>query len=217
MNGLITPANFDFFARYLLAGFILLSVRSRFVSTRRPLATEVLFEAVILSLLNQLAFLVIASVVDIGFIHLPQGMQTVISSAIGERAIFFSEVLVLPVLLGITFGFNLQRGWNDALLRRLSLPVIHPVERAYDFAFIKDRSPGFVILTFKDGSQIYGFFGTQSLASTDRNRSDIYLERLYNAQDDGQWLEATPQRSAVITLDDIRSIEFLETEGDGSD
>jgi len=43
MNEFITPENVGFFARYLLAGFSLLSVRSRFVSAQRPQAAEVLF------------------------------------------------------------------------------------------------------------------------------------------------------------------------------
>ena len=59
MVDLIDPANFEFFARYFLAGFILASVRSRYVLGERPKAAEFIFESVILSLLNQMCFLVL--------------------------------------------------------------------------------------------------------------------------------------------------------------
>jgi hypothetical protein len=204
---LISPANFDFFARYLLAGFILMSVRSSFVSAQRPRPTEVLFDAVFLSLVNQLIFLAIVSLalwlVPVTAARLrPDG-----------RLVFFLEVLALPVLLGIVWGNALARDWKIASLRRLMMPNVHPTERAYDFAFARRPGPGFVIVTYKDGMQVFGYFGYRSLAATDDRRSDIYLERLYSVGEDGQWSETMPSRSALLMLDDIRSIEFIPEGG----
>ena len=56
------------------------------------------------------------------------------------------------------------------------------------------------IVTYEDGTQIFGYFGQQSLASTDPNRSDLFLERLYDVDDDQQWQEKSPPRSALIFL-----------------
>lgn len=205
MNGLINPTNFEFFARYLLAGLIVISVRSRFVVGERPRLTEMLVEAVILSLINQLSFLALASIgAWLG------GLWG--QAAPPARLVFFLEVLVLPALLGLLFGWNLSRGWNNALLRRLSMPVQSPVRRAYDYAFGQVWSEGFVIVTYTDGSRIYGYFGGISLASTDPDRSDLFLERLYDVGEDDQWLEKHPPRSALVSLSDVRSIEVLEGE-----
>jgi hypothetical protein len=204
---LISPANFEFFARYLLAGFILMSVRSSFVSAQRPRPAEVLFDAVFLSLLNQLAFQLLLAAI-LWLVPDPRGYLNPIG-----RPAFFLEVIGLPVILGVLWGNALAREWKIASLRRLFMPNVHPTERAYDYAFARRAGPGFLIMTYKDGTQVFGYFGYRSLAATDDRRSDIYLERLYSVDDRGQWSEAEPPRSALLLLDDIRSIEFIPEGG----
>ncbi len=95
-----------------------------------------------------------------------------------------------------------SRGWNRSILRRLSLPVTHPSHTGYDFAFASGRQPGFVIITFDDGTVVRGWFGERSLASSDPNRSDIYLERIYG--------EGETVLSGIVSLAGMRSIEFIE-------
>jgi hypothetical protein len=72
------------------------------------------------------------------------------------RLPFFLEVLVLPVLLGLALGLNLRRGWNEALLRRLSMPIVQPTRRAYDHLFGEIRRESFLIVTYEDGTTVYG-------------------------------------------------------------
>lgn len=203
MNTLLTPDNFDFFARFLLAGWIIISIRSRFVVGERPKLAETLAEAVILSLINQLIFSLFSLGFDLGF---P-------TRAPSARLNFYAEVVLLPACLGLLFGWNLSRGWNKSLLRRLSMPIHLPKRRAYDHAFTQNQTEGFVILTFGDGTKVYGYFGENSLAGSDPEHGDIYLERLYAIGDDGQWFEENPPRSAFLDLADVRSIEFLKPEG----
>ena len=69
-----------------------------------------------------------------------------------------------------------------------------------------------MIVTFNDGTVVYGFFGKDSLAASDGNRGDIYLERLYHRDGNDRWSEALPRRGTLLSLDGMRSIEFLETE-----
>jgi len=208
LQDLFSPTNFDFFARYFLAGFILFSVRGRYVLGERPKPAEVVFEAIVLSLINQLVFLLLVGLVQ--WIAQLCGWNTgAIVDTNGKTALFL-EVLILPTLLGAVFGANLKRGWNSAFLRRLSMPVVHPTRRAYDFAF-SDRETCFLIVNFKDGGSVYGYFGPTSLAASDPGRSDLYLETLYDVANDGQWTESNPPRSALISIDDVRSIEFVPT------
>ncbi|WP_306116901.1 MULTISPECIES: DUF6338 family protein, partial [unclassified Roseovarius] len=108
-------------------------------------------------------------------------------------------------------GRTLHKNGGDS---GAQVTIEHPIRKAYDYAFTHDRPPGFVILTFQDGVEIYGYFGPESLAANDPARSDIYLERLYDIDEDGQWSEKNIGRSAVISLEGIRSIEFLDPEGE---
>ena len=204
---LFTPANFEFFARYFLAGFILFSVRNRYVLGERAKAGEIVVEAVILSLINQLVFLTLGYLKSSVLGVLPETIA--VWPAFTDATVsFYIEILILPACLGVLFGANLHRGWNRAFLRRISMPVVHPTRRAYDFAFA-DREPCFLLVNFKDGGSVYGFFGQDSLAASDPARSDIFLERLYDVGNEGQWTESKPSRSALIAIDDIRSIEFV--------
>ena len=197
MLDLINPGNFDFFARYLLAGLIIIWIRSNYLLARRPPLTEMVAEAVIFSLLNQLLFLTLAALLP--------------TIALPPRGTFFLEVLVLPVLLGLLLGVSLSRGWFNAAFRRLSIPV-QPVSRAYDFAFAAQDAESFAILTYSDGTEIFGYFGDNSFTATGVDHSDIYLERLYEVAVDGRWTERHPARGAWASLTDLRSIEFLGSE-----
>ncbi len=192
-------ATFEFFARFVLSGFMIIWVRSAFVMGDRPRLAEMAVEAVILSLLNQLAFLLATSAFSL--FTLP---------SVPPRLLLLLEVLVLPALLGTAFGLSLMRGWNRAVLRRLSMPIQNPIRRAHDFAFLQNATERFVIVTYADGTRVHGFYGQNSLAANDAGRSDLYLERLYDIDDEGQWYEQKPPRSGLLSLTGARSIEFLE-------
>lgn len=213
MPNLLSPGTFDFFASYLLAGYVVIIVRSRFVAGLRPKPTELVVEAIIFSLINQLVASMIVEISTLsGFSRwlsdvgvLPNGES---------RLFFFAKVLILPACIGTLLGYNLTAGWKNALLRRLSLPVIHPVQKGYDFAFGNNREPGFVIVTYFDGTTVAGYFGEHSLAASDDARSDLYLERLYSLGEESlEWVEPSPSRSGLISLKNVRSIEFLDQEG----
>lgn len=203
MSPIFGPETFEFFARYVIAGFVLLSVRSRYVAGERPRNAELFFEVVVLSLVNRLVFLLLSSGAQVTGLaaRLPVPPPDLV---------FLAEVLLLPVLLGVLAGINLRRGWDRALLRRLAMPVQHPIRTGYDFAFAERLGPGFVIISFRDGVEVRGYFGTASLASSDASRSDIFLERVYDVAEDGSWLTPNPPRSAYVALADVRSIEFLQ-------
>ena len=209
MIDLFDPANFDFFARFFLAGFILYSVRTRYVLGEKPKASEVVFESVILSLINQLVFMVLSPLGALLLALVPDQITTFLSVLTGGKSAFFAEVLILPALLGVVFGVTLRKGWNSAIMSRLAMPIVHPTRRAYDFAFGDVRGDRFVIVTYADGTQVFGLFGEKSLAASDGDRSDIFIERLYMVTD-GNWTPTSPPKSALLMLRDIRSIEFIQ-------
>lgn len=208
MTDLLRPETFEFFARYLLAGFIVISVRSRLTASRPPKPGEILLDAVVLSLINQVLYVGGRSLLENARL-LDIAPQTAASGI--NTLSFYIEILVCPVLLGIVIGRLAGSGSVGFVLRRLSMPGTHPIAEAYDFAFASGQQKGFVILSFMDGTVIYGYFGDQSLAASDENRSDIYLESLYTVEQD-QWTLANPPRAAWISLDGVRSIEFLKPE-----
>ena len=213
MEKLLTPETFEFFARFLLAGYVVIFVRSTFVLGLRPKPAELLIEAVILSIVVQLCAFGLEALHDVvaatdwakdslpDFLLIPPDAL--------KLAI---RVLFIPAALGALLGYFLHSNFRSGILRRFSLPVVHPVRKAHDFAFGNNRQAGFVEVTFDDGTKIGGWFGENSLAATDDTRSDLYLERAYIIQDNGDWKEANEPRAILINLKDVRSIEFLLNE-----
>lgn len=211
MTQLLSPDTFEFFARYLLAGYVVILVRSRFVAGLQPRAAELVFEAIILSLWVQVFSIALAGSAQ--FLGLTAWLDTQIEDGWRSgRLVLLLEILLLPVALGMLFGWSLTAGWKNALFRRLSVPIIHPVRTGYDFWFGAEPKPSVLILTFEDGTVISGYFGQNSLAASDPARRDIYLEYLYTQTEDGEWGEPKVKRSAIISLESVRSIEILEAE-----
>lgn len=183
----LEPASFEFFARYVLTGFIIFVVRIGFVRAERPKIADVVLDIAMFSLLNQLVWQLVVWMGE-GLHQLAHASgaapSTIHAFFPGERVAFFLECLVLPSLIGVLSGLALARGWSRGLLRALSIPVVDPLPRAYDHVFAR-RGTGFVIVTYKDGTQIFGYYGEDSRAGRDPARSEIYLERLYQPQPDG--------------------------------
>lgn len=124
MTDLLSPATFEFFARNLLAGYVIILVRSRFIRGVRPKPAELVVEAVILSLLNQAVLMLLRFAAGFG-----PGIPGLPNLPADADLTF--EVVVLPALVGLILGWHPSRGGENAFLRLLSMPVIHPVQRAY--------------------------------------------------------------------------------------
>jgi len=203
------PDTFEFFARYFLAGFIFASVRARYVIGEKPASSDVIYEAIILSLLNQVIFQAFTSLADWLRPEPPLNSVVLWLYQSGEHFSFQLETLLLPGTLGLLSGMVLRAEWNTPILTRLAMPIVHPTVRAYDYAFGDITTDRFVIITYTDGTLIYGYFGENSLASSAADRGDIYIERLYDLVD-GVWTPTAPPKSALVILKDVRSIEFIE-------
>ena len=200
MGQLLTPETFEFFARYLLAGFVFMSARSRFVAGERPRINETLVESLILSLINQMVAL-------LTFAGATQDW-----SAANPSLRLFLEVVVQPAFLGLLTGWLSVRNWLPAGLRRLIMPAVRPVLPAVDYAFDRLEAPAYVILTFEDGRQVFGFFGSASMVSTDTENGGMFIEDIYSVSGDGVWTPADPGRGAWVAMSRLRSIEFIGSE-----
>ncbi len=200
MQQLVTPETFQFFAQYFLAGFVLLSARSWFVLGERPRPNETLIEGVILSLINQFVFIYSFGWLSPNWINANANIYLLI------------EVLIQPLVIGGLAGWAIGANWFPAGLRRIFMPTTRPVRKTFGQAFDQLVEPVYVIVAFKDGKEVYGYFGEDSVASTDPEEGGIFFERLYDISEQGDWIEVSPNRSAWLTLDNVHSIEFLKNE-----
>lgn len=104
------------------------------------------------------------------------------------------------------------------VLDRLILQPFHPVPTSWDFVFSKGL-PASVIVTLKDGRSVFGYWGENSFASTEPTERDIFIEKVFQAPEDGGPCRERPRSKGMLILaEEIRHIEFMsEDEGEKCD
>lgn len=95
------------------------------------------------------------------------------------------------------------------LFKKSKISPTHSIPYAWDYAFHNSFSH-FIVVTLIDGSQIFGWYSTNSIASSEPDQRDIFIEKTYSYND--TWKEIEPSEGIWIRGDQIRAIEFLKGE-----
>ncbi len=112
---------------------------------------------------------------------------------------------MILALVRAWFVQNDSFGWFFELLM---LTPINPIPTGWDWVF-SGTGPCFVLVTLRDGKEIAGYFGHNSMASSDPNRRDIYIEKVYTVPSDGsRWAEVEGTRGMHIDGSQISRVEF---------
>lgn len=118
-------------------------------------------------------------------------------------------------LLGIAFLFATPAGiavlWN--FLRRsdrLQPWVLHPTPSGWDHHFDRGE-PCWVLCHLKSGALVGGLYGTDSLASSHPREPDIYLEEVWQVDEDGKFQERIESTDGMyVQVSDCELVEFFE-------
>lgn len=81
---------------------------------------------------------------------------------------------------------------------------------AWDYKFSKIGSEGrLVIVVLEDGTEIRGFWAGKSFAADDCDERDIYIQEVYNVNEEGTWNKADKTDGILVIKDKIKLIEFF--------
>lgn len=119
------------------------------------------------------------------------------------------EYVITPALVGLVLGFTSATDLIDKGLRRVGLAPIHQIPAAWDYAFSRLRGDTFVLVTLSDGSQVAGFFGNQSFASSSANERDLLIQDVWEVNEKGPWTKPATAKSILLCGKDIRFVEFI--------
>ena len=193
----ITPANILILLQFVAPGFLIVYFRSLFV-TRRQAAFK-----------DNLLFFITVSVIY-GFSTLPlTGLLPVTGTGGLWRWLGWLVTLITaPVILGVFAGLAVQRGWIRRLLAALGLRMVSPYPTGWDWSFSRHDKPTYVIVTLDEGTQIAGLFGSESLAGSELEHRDIFIEELYDLAE-SRWQPRPVKQSIWISGKVIRHIEFI--------
>ena len=189
-----------FTVAFLVPGFVWESVLHMFPRRREDSADRVWVRLLTLSALNYafLSWLIYLLLAKVGVLARPW---------VAALA-WFLILFVSPAALGAASGLLGQRTAVRRLLARYGIYTVHPVPTAWDYIFSQPAG-SWVLITLADGSAVAGVFSARSFASSGASDRDLYLEQLYDVEDEGLWQPAPMNRGVWIRGEAIRTIEFL--------
>lgn len=171
---------------YLLPGFLISFIFSRFFTGRTRSLSE--------SVINYLALTTIYYTITYPISGLLFGQGFDPSSPLTVLLFF----IIGPIAFGLLLGAINRRDWFHRILRRLGIAMVHPIPSAWDWRFYEYREGTFVLITMDDGSRIGGRLGPKAFASSDPEERDIYLDEIWDFDEDGEW-QPLPKRKGPFS------------------
>ncbi|SRR6266699_4945091 len=87
----------------------------------------------------------------------------------------------------------------------------------WDYFFSKQTMACYVLIHFKSGGRIGGYYGVKSYASEHPEPQQIYLEALWKITEEGRFVEKVPDTlGAIIRFDECSMIELISAGGEKS-
>ena len=195
MSNLMFLDNIYLALLFFVPGLVVLFVRSQFVTGAKfPHSAAWLPYLAISVIYYALAFPLIEFVVAID------------ESIYVKILAWLSLVFAGPAVLGLVLGINIQKDLFRRLLRRCGLSPVHVIPTAWDWKF-GGMTEQWVLVTLKDGTRFAGFCGSESFMSSDPTERDIYIQQVYDVDDDDNW-SSSGEKSLLITADEVQTVEF---------
>ena len=177
-------------------GLIALSLRSQFLTGRKPPHSA--------ELLNYLTVSVIYYAIALPLVDFIQSFQEPDNS--NELLTWFTLIFVGPAVLGLLLGVNIQKNLIRRALQYCGLNIIHVIPTAWDWKF-RNMTEQWVLVTLKDGTRFAGFCGGESFMSSDPNERDIYIQWAYDIDDENNW-SSRSESGVLIAAGEVQTIEF---------
>lgn len=181
---------------FAVPGIILIYIRSIFLDGRMPNFVDNFVSYVVVSLIYN----------SIWFLIFPDLYSAKLESVdLNQKLIWIAVVFVIPALLGFIMALNVRMGWLSAIASKFGMPIVHPVQSAWDWRF-STLQESWALIVLKDGTKWGGVLGEDSFISSSVHERDVFMQKVYVVDDEGSWHER--DSSVLITHDQIQSIEF---------
>jgi hypothetical protein len=183
----------------LVPGFVLISVRGRFIPLDRKPINEMILDYMIATAwcygLNSWLIIIAYNLQD---------DMRLIEVAL---AVFWFAILS-PAIFGIASVWITQHNIFKSIFTRMGLKYISDISSAWDYQFHRVDSMKWVIITLTDGKTITGIFGEKSFASSQGDYGDVYLESVYIIDEQGNWKQDDQTDGIIVKGSEIRFVEF---------
>ena len=125
---------------------------------------------------------------------------------------FFGIPVDIPffiiIFIVIFTPFILKYLFNLSFLKNI---IVRTYNRSAWDQFFSKREPCIVVIHFIDDSPtISGRFGANSFATSFPNKKEIYLEKIWELNEDGTFKEKDYSKGLYISCENIKFVEFFE-------
>lgn len=133
------------------------------------------------------------------------------SHPISSSYVLIALALVVPLPLGFLAGVVRQNEWPRKIIEAFRLKTFeqHRIPTAWDRVFSR-AEPSWVIVTFKDGSQVVGWYGSDSYVSSDPDERDLFISSVVNTSEEGEMEFVPNSRGIYIRAEEIKTVEFID-------
>ena len=183
---------------FLVPGLIVLFVRAQFVTGRSPSHSA--------AILSYLTVSVIYYALALPFVDF---VLSIHKPSYGKALAWFTLIFAGPAALGLLLGINVQKNLFFRVLQRFSLNPVHVMPTAWDWKF-GGMTNQWVLVTLKDGTHFAGFCGQESFVSSDPTERDIYIQWIYDVDDENKW-SPRGENGVLIAADQVQTIEFPDS------
>lgn len=179
---------------FFVPGLIVLFVRAQFITGRTPSRGD--------AALSYFTLSIVYYALALPAVNYALAVQ---EPGYPKDLIWFAVIFVGPGLFGLLLGLNAQQELARRFLKWIGLNPVHVMPTAWDWKF-GTMTEAWVLATLKDGTRFAGFCGTGSFISSDPSERDIYIERVYEVDEQQHW---HPRENGVlIAAGEVRTIEF---------
>jgi len=112
-------------------------------------------------------------------------------------------LFIAPILWPIIF-LNIRK------IPFIAKYTIHPIEKPWDFVFQK-KEAYWIIVHLKNGLRVAGRYDENSFTSSSPSKEQIYLEQVWEIDEDGKFLEPIERSKGFLILgEEILGLEFYQ-------
>lgn len=121
-------------------------------------------------------------------------------------------VIGTSLVTGIIIGLIRKGQLFRKALSFFGVHTDHPVPTGWDYKFSKSETEKWVCICLDNETYIRGKFGVNSLASSEKDNRDIYLEEVYLRNEEGTWHKEERTDGIWISAGSIKWINFYKDE-----
>lgn len=116
-------------------------------------------------------------------------------------------MLLISILVGIIIGIANPIHIIYLLLGLMNVDVKDPVPTAWDYVLL-NHANSFIIITLSDNSKLRGWWGENSYAADASHGGDIYIEKIYDENENGEWIENKNSKGIYLSKGMVKMIEL---------